>query len=492
MLDQGPQASRKGAVVDTVGPKHAEVVAALQRAVAADASPRVSAGHVLQLIGTAMVGIALVFSSALVGIVLGVTGAIAMAVALRLTPGASVPTTDLHTDAGTGFPTASALPIVLRDDRVITTLTGRLSVLILDVQSAAACHDEGDRAAGEAVLRTVLHRLETHTWAYPIGDSFGPLLFRDGPSTIVVVRRDVLGEQSNEWFAERLLDAIAEPIPWADRSIDPAIAIGGATGPANEGPAIAALATMTRRDARATGRTVTIRRLHRRRSEPSPPIEVAAAGHHGSVGVFFAPADLGSRVGIFEHLAALRSTFSHALGMVQESGVRPLVATSVIALSHPAAASDLIHRASDAGMAGRVGIVLPPDFPVDPGHRAAETVAQLARAGFLIVIDRRDSADYLISLPHCPIDLVMVDLDFNELGGGSPAERALLDAADARHAGLAHARMSVRAGAPEPVPVPATTSLPAPERHLLRQGMNGPGHGGRLAHLAKAGATSGR
>ncbi|MEM9466954.1 MAG: hypothetical protein AAGA90_16395 [Actinomycetota bacterium] len=468
--------------MDIAGAKQGDISAALRRAAIVDAGrpPTFSAAHVLQFVGTLALGVALLLGHLIASIAVGLAGAAAIAVALRRNPGVPEPEVDDHFDERTGLPLASALPIVVRDDQAMASLTGRVGVLVLDVHGAAARLRRGDERTAAALMSMIIHRLEGHAWSYPLGGSFSPLFFLEAPSTIVIVRRDLLGDQSNQWLTERLLDEVSTPMPWEGGVVRPEISIGGATGPVADGPALVTLAALARRDARAGGAgTVTIRSLERDRRAPKHPIEVVAADHSTPLGVLFESSDPGSRVGIFEHLASLRTTFNRAVLALADNGARPLIGASVTALSHPAAATDMIQRASAAGVAGRVGLVLPPDFPTTPDHRAVDNVEKLHQAGFLVIADRREAIDHLKTLPFAPIDVVMVGPDFNDLGTGSQAERALLNAAHERHAGLAHARIPVQA---EAVELPSS----------LLEGAKRLNQGGRPDHLAKAGVTGGR
>jgi hypothetical protein len=468
--------------VDTGGTRQGDISAALRRAAIVDVTgpPRFTAGHVLQLIGTLLLGIALLLGHLVASIAVGLVGAAAIGAALLRAPSVPEPEVDEYFDERTGLPLASALPIVVRDEHAMVSLTGRVGILILDVHGAAARFRRGDDRGANALMSMVIHRLEGHSWSYPLGGSFSPLFFLDSPSTIVILRRDLLGDQSNQWLAERLLDEISTPMPWEGGFVRPEISIGGATGPVADGPSLVSLAALGRRDARAGGPgTVTIRGLERDRRAPSNPVEVVATDGTTPIGILFESSDPGSRVGIFEHLASLRTTFNRGVLALAENGARPLIGASVTALSHPAAASDLIQRAVSAGVDGRVGLVLPADFPTTPDHRAVENVEKLHRAGFLVIADRREAIDHLKTLPFAPIDVVMVGPDFDDLGTGSQAERALLDAARECHAVLAHARTSVR---------PEVPTLPS----SLLEGAERLNQGGRPDHLAKAGPTGGR
>ncbi len=484
--------------MDQVETKQGDIATALRRAaiVESDRPETIAAAHVLQLIGTVLLGAALMIGSIEISVPMGVAGAVALAVALLRSPTVPEPEVDEHFDERTGFALASALPIVVRDEQSMASLTGRAGVLVLDVNAAAARFRMGEDAAGRAVMTAIVHRLQGHAWAYPIGGSFSPLFFLEAPSTIVVVRRDLLGDQSNQWLAERLLDELSAPVPWAGGTIAPELSIGGATGPVGDGPALVTLAALARRDARAGGPgTVTIRQLDREQRTPNAPTEIVAADSGAPVGILFDAADPGSRVGIFEHLASLRTTFNRAVLALADTGSRPLIAASVTALSHPAAATDLIQRASAAGFAGRVGLVLAPDFPSTLDHRAVENVERLHQAGFLIIVDRREPIDHLKTLPLAPIDLVMVAPDFNDLGTGSPAERALLVSIDDRRAGLATPRTPVPGDVIDSRRLASLqASIPgfqATEDSLL-EGAERLNQGGRVAHLAKAGVPHGR
>ena len=486
--------------MDSVETVQGDISAALRRAAIVDAGrpPRFAATHVLQLVGTLLVGIALLVGSVVASVVLGVIGTAAIAVALRRNPSVPEPEVDEHFDAQTGLALGSALPIVVRDEQTMASLTGRIGILIVDVHGAARCLRRGDERSANALMSMIIHRLEGHAWAYPIGGSFSPMFFLESPTTIVIVRRDLLGDQSNQWLTERLLTEASAPMPWEGGVIRPEISIGGATGPVADAPALITLASLARRDARAGGAgTVSMRSLERDRRTPNHPIEVVASDRTTPLGILFESSDPGSRVGIFEHLASLRTTLNRAVLALAESGARPLISASVTALSHPAVASDMIQRAAAAGVAGRVGLLLPPDFPTTADHRAVDSVEKLHDAGFLVIVDRRERADHLKSLPFAPIDVVMVDPDFNDLDTGSQAEKALLASARERRVGLAYARTSVRADAMEPlfseagsapsVHTPARTPSPVPTEGAKRLNQ-----GGRPDHLAKAGVTGGR
>ena len=467
--------------MDIAGTKQGDISAALRRAAIVDAgrSPRISPAHVLQFVGTLLIGVALLLAHPVASIGLGVAGAAAIAVALRRNPLIAEFEVDEHFDERTGLALGSALPTVVRDDQAMASLTGRLGVLMVDVHGATSRFRRGDERSANALMSMVIHRLEGHSWSYPIGGSFSPLFFLESPTTIAIVRRDLLGDQSNQWLTERLLAEISAPMPWEGGMLRPEISIGGATGPVTDGPALVTLAALARRDARAGGAgTVTIRSLEAPRRAPKRPIEVVADDHQTPIGIVFESSDPGSRVGIFEHLASLRTTFSRAVLALADSGARPLIAASVTALSHPAAATDMIQRATAAGVAGRVGLVLPADFPTTPDHRAVDNVEKLHQAGFLVIADRRETVDHLKTLPLAPIDVVMVGPDF-DLGTGSQAGRALLTAARERHAGLAFARTSVH--------VDATELLSS-----LLEGAKRLNQGGRPDHLAKAGVAGGR
>lgn len=462
-----------------------DISAALRRAAIVDAGrpPRFSAAHVVQFTGTLLVGAALLVGSVVVSSVLGVVGTAAIVGALRRNPSVPEPEVDGHFDDQTGLALGSALPIVVRDEQAMASLTGRIGVLFVDVHGATSRLRRGDERGANALMSMIIHRLEGHAWAYPIGGSFSPMFFLESPSTIVIVRRDLLGDQSNQWLTERLLAEASTPMPWEGGVIRPEISIGGATGPVADAPALVNLASLARRDARAGGAgTVTIRSLERDRRTPSHPIEVVSGDRRTPLGILFETSDPGSRVGIFEHLASLRMTLNRAVLALAESGARPLISASVTALSHPAVATDMIQRAAAAGVAGRVGLLLPPDFPATADHRAVDSVEKLHEAGFLVIADRRERGDHLKVLPFAPIDVVMVDPDFNDLGTGSQAEKALFASARDRHAGLAYARTSVSADAVE-----SLFASPAPIEGAKRLNQ-----GGRPDHLAKAGMTGGR
>ena len=468
--------------MDIDATKQGEIIAALRRAAIVDAGStrRLSAAHLLQFAGTILLGVALLLGHLVASLALGLGGALALAIALRRNPSSPEPEIDGHFDERSGLALASALAVVVRDDQATASLTGRIGVLVVDVHGAASRFRRGDDRAAEALMSVILHRLEGHSWAYPIGGSFSPLFFLESPSSIVIVRRDLLGDQSNQWLTERLLHEIAAPVPWNGGVIRPEISIGGATGPVADGPALVTLANLARRDARAAGAgTVTIRGLERDRRTTKQPTEVVAADGTTPIGILFEAADPGSRVGIFEHLATLRTTFNRAVLALADTGARPLIPASVTALSHPAAAIDMIQRATAAGVAGRVGLVLPPDFPTTADHRAVDNVEKLHQAGFLVVADRRETVDHLKTLPFAPIDVVMVGPDFNDLGTGSQAERALLNATRERRADLALARTRV------PAEAIGSASVLLDRAQRLNQG-------GRPAHLAKAGVTGGR
>ena len=467
--------------MDIAATQQAEISAAIRRAAIVDSDRRrpFSVTHLLQFVGTLFIGVALLLAEPTFSIGLGAVGAGAITVALCRNPSTSDSEVDRYFDESTGLALASALPMVVRDEQAMASLTGRVAVLMVDVHGATSRLRRGDERGASALMTMVLHRLEGHSWASPIGGSFSPLFFLETPATIVIVRRDLLGDQSNQWLTERLLDDISKPLPGRSGPLQPDISIGGATGPVSDGPSLVTLAALARRDARAGGvGSVTVRALEAPRRVRRHPIEVVADDRQTPIGLFFESSDPGRRVGIFEHLASLRATFHHAVRSVADTGARPLIAASVTALSHPAAATDLMQRATAAGGAGRVGLVLPADFPTNPGHRAVGTVEKLHRAGFLIVADRREMIDHLKTLPFVPIDVVMVGPEF-DLGTRSKAGWALLDAVRERHAAVVFARTSVQVDAIE---MPLALSEGA---YRLNQG-------GRPDHLAKAGSSVGR
>ena len=333
-------------------------------------------------------------------------------------------------DERTGLPLVSTLPIVLADQNTMASLGGRVSVLALEIGAAVELHDDGDDDAALAVLATVLHRLHSDALLYSGTGAFSPMIFLDEPGTLVVVRRDVLGDESSYWLAERTLRELNTP----DRCRRSSYRTerhrrrrhrierrGGRPGP--EGPDRPQRGPFRRTrhrggphdrpDRDGPGRRCGARRRFdrcrarplvrhaRRRRLPGRHLRAVRGPRHDPH-----PGDRGH----------------------PRHRERPFIEVSATALANPRAVSELISRVAAAGLRGRVGLVLPADFPTAVRHRAVQAVSDLHAAGFYVVADRTEPWSRLRSLPECPVDGVVVGTDLALGAPTSAADRALLEA----------------------------------------------------------------
>lgn len=474
--------------------EHADVVASLRRHQAAQHadSPRLSVFQLIQLAAVAVLATGLVTGVVFLSVAGGVLGSLALALSLRSEDVDHDPLAASF-DPLTGLPLASTLPIVLHDPQVMASLGGRVSVLALDIGAAVDLAAAGYHDAMTAVRAGVLHRLQSDSLLYSGTGAFSPLVFLDEPGTLLVVRRDVLGDESDYWLADRTLRELDKPVSLGERQIAPDVVAGGATGPVCDAAALVPMALLARTEARrGGGGTTVLRTLDRTPTSPVDGAELVVASNDIVLGRWFGMPDAGPRVGIFEQFGTLGMTLSRAIEATSADGSVPFIGVSATALANPRSVAELVARASAADLRGRVGLVLPPDFPTAPGHRAVRAVADLHAAGFYVVADRIELWSRLRDLPSCPIDAVLVGSDLALGAPASPADRALLEATVQRQCSLVHSRTAL----------PAERSLDSSVLDAVA-GLSGPvgpdsdrsqrpNVGGRSDHPATAPATPGR
>ena len=471
--------------------EHADVVASLRRHHAtqlADSS-RLSVFQLIQLAAVALLAAGLIAGVVLLSVGGAVLGSLALALSLRGEATAEDPLA-ADFDELTGLPLASTLPIVLHDPHVMASLGGRVSVLALEVGAAVDLADAGYHDAMAAVRASVLHRLQSDSLLYSGTGAFSPLIFLDSPGTLLVVRRDVLGDESDYWLAERTLRELDKPVAFGERRIAPDVVAGGATGPVADAGALVPMALLARNEARRGGAgTTVLRTLDRTPATPVDGAELVVASNDVVLGRWFGMPDAGSRVGIFEQFGTLGMTLNRAIEATRTDGSVPFIGVSATALANPRSVAELISRATAADLRGRVGLVLPPDFPTAPGHRAVRAVADLHAAGFYVVADRIELWSRLRELPGCPIDAVLVGPDLALGAPSSAADRAMLEATVERQCSLIHSRPALPAERPlDSSVLDAVAGLAGPGSDRSSR----PNEGGRSAHPATAPATSAR
>jgi len=461
---------------DSTGTQHQEVVASLTR----DASATFEApGHrreaqFVLLVAVAVLAVGLVVQDVwtIGGSVL--VGSAALFIGMRPSGPDNVPLEQFF-DAATGLPNGSALPVVVDDERAMVSLTGRVAVLVIDIAAARELVTVGDQATADALVAAVLGRLEGQALVYATGGSFSSLLFREDEGSLVMIRRDVLGDESNQWLADLALEAVKPPVRLEGRTIRPGIAIGGAAGAASEAAALVATAFLARTEARQCGPgTVIVRSLEPAVSMPVRGIDLVVPGASTALGRWYRDADMSPRVGIFEHLGGLRMALGKAIDATVADGPIPFVRASVTSLCHPRAVAQLTQRVQEAEMSGRVGIVLGPDFPAAWTHRAVQAVAELHAAGFRVAVDRIAPGSRVRALPHCPIDTVIVGTDLALRPPSSAIDRALLDTIAAR-------RLQVAC----PQDVGTASQAAIPRLGTIAVGAPPSGPMGQKPHLAK-------
>lgn len=470
--------------------EHSDVVGALRRhhAQQTPAGPRLSVFQLVQLAATALLAVGLTIGVLFLIVGGAVLGAAALAFSVNQRPAAETDPLAAHFDERSGLPLASVLPIVLDDSHLMASLGGRISLLALEIGAAVELHDEGDDESAAAAIATVMHRLHSDTLLYSGTGAFSPLFFLQEPGTLVVLRRDVLGDESSYWLAERTLRELNVPVEIGGcrRALD--VIAGGATGAIYDAATLLPQALIARNEARTGGPgTAIVRTADRPAPTPAEGAELVVASTDVVLGRWFGMPDVGARVGIFEQFGGLAMTLTRGIEATHADGQAPFIGVSATALANPRAVGELVSRAEAAGLRGRVGLVLPSDFPTSSSHRAVRAVSELHAAGFYVVADRAEPWSRLRPLPQCPVDAVVVG---SEMALGAPtsaADRALLEAIVERQGVLVYSRAATSPEIPlDPSVLEAVARFAGPAANRSAR-LN---EGGRSAHPTTAPATT--
>ena len=448
----------------------------LRRSRALEDRPQRTRSHATKLIAIICLGLGLVTDQIGLLVMTFIAGAIGLWMAFRRDDVTTDSAVAEFFDDATGLPLATAMPHVLGDDLAMRTLTGRMAVIMIEVPEMARRSVAGDHGGASAMLAAISHRLRSHSWAEAAEGPFGSLFFLQRPGAFIIVRRDVLDDRTTRWLAEKLIAVVNKPIAWSGTVIEPDAILGAAAGPVSEVAALPTLATEARNQARR-GRPGSVVILHRDRPTPTPPEEatLVSFGDGAAVGRVFGRTGSASSYGMFEDFSGLIRTLDRALNANEHHESTVFISVSATSLSHPDAVVGLVSRVNMAEANGRVGVVLPAEFPTSASHRAVRAVRTLHDSGFSVYADRVNPSDRSRPLPDCPIDGVMVGSAFEAAPNPDAAPIATADCI-----------LSQAVAARDAVLVRRLAGVQAPSMGIERSmpGLNRPIWPGHATHLA--------
>ncbi len=102
----------------------------------------------------------------------------------------------------------------------------RFAILFIDVDKFKAINDQYGHEAGDEVLKTLAIRLQANTRKVDT-------VARMGGDEFVVLLDSTDGQQAIELTAQKLLENVLKPIPWADQELDVGLSVGISQFPDN-------------------------------------------------------------------------------------------------------------------------------------------------------------------------------------------------------------------------------------------------------------------
>ena len=386
---------------------HPEVATMLRRSLPAIVETTWARTHTLLLASIACFAASVLVDSTATLMLLYTLGGLALWVAIRHDDLTRSQTIGAFFDPWSGLPLHSALTHALADDQTMRSLSGRVAILELDISAATDRTARGDHDATNAILAAMSHRIQAHTWAESVDGPYGAMLFLRRPGILMILRRDVLDDQTSRWLAKRLVAVLNKPVPWRGEQIDPGVSITIAQGAASRAVALPALLAQNRRHARQrpAGTVQSVSLDHARRNQST---SAALFDETGTMVGRHVQAETTADIDMFEATATLLRVIDDALIDAAEDNTTRFVTVNATSLIHPHAAGEIIRRMNGSPANARLGMVLDPDFPIDPSHRAVATMQRLHQCGVTVFAHWSDSSR---GVPQCSVEGLIADCE---------------------------------------------------------------------------------
>lgn len=369
---------------------HRDVLAALRRAGHDDRVESARPSDLVKLASLVCILAGLVIGGPASMVAFGAVGGLALWLALRHDDNAVARGIEEHFDEATGLPLASAIDVVLRDDLIASSLSGRLAVVAVEIPEISAREVAGQRTAAEALMVSTIHRLQSQGWIDRVSGPFGPLLFLRRPGVFLVVLRDVLDDRTTRWLAGRLIDVVNAPVRWEGHELEPRAVMGVAVGRTAQREDLVRRANDARQQARLQGAGTVV-------SAPGDGPEAHARGELVSVGNRAAVGRIVESRGnvreMFSDMSAALRAVDEAIDKSALTGERWFVRASAAALCHWRLPAGIATKLNAAPEGCRIGLVIPSDLTDRNVRIAWRNIQEIRSFGVAVYIDRSAEAE---------------------------------------------------------------------------------------------------